>query len=170
MSRLDELVTQLKTRQFYGSDFVPHVRATIEELVNVVMPGVPTRGQARLMFWLEKCKSEGYLVKEKKGHEADNDDDAEPVVRVSRGIERDNYPADPYRTQPLKVSVHMPDGSVERWGPTRLRAAGGMVGNSLPWDMRYGAQMHYDPATGRIYTVDGPNFRHDAYNEWAQSY
>jgi hypothetical protein len=179
MSRLDDLVSHLKTHRFYGSDFVAHVNATIEELVNVVMSsegtGVPSRGQARLMFWLEKCKSEGYLVQEKKhgvGPDADADD-AEPVVRASHSshsIDRDNYPADPYRTPPFKASVHMPNGSIERWGPTRLRAAGGMIGNSLPWDTRYGAQMHYNPATGRIHTVEGPGFRRDAYDAWAQSY
>ena len=164
MSRVDDLVRQLKTRKFYGDDFVAHVNTTIGALVDVVMPpegtGVPSRGQARLMFWLEKCKSEGYLVDQRTGHYID---DAEPVVRASR----DAYPADPYRTPPFKASVHMPDGSIERWGPNRLRAAGGMIGNSLPWDTRYGAQMHYNPATGRIHTVEGPNFRHDADNAWA---
>lgn len=55
----------------------------------------------------------------------------------------------------------MPDGTTERWGRKRLRETGGMLGNSLPWDTRYGAEL--DPVSNRIFTVQGPNFRHGAY-------
>jgi hypothetical protein len=44
------------------------------------------------------------------------------------------------------------------------------MGNSLPWATRYGAELHYSASTGRIETVDGPNFCRDAYDAWARSY
>ena len=165
MTRLDDLILQLKTRRFYGDEFRAHIEATIDELLQVVMPPmgscIPSHDQAMLLFWLEKCKSQGYVVDEK--HAANG----ELIVSKSG---RYHYPKDPYRTPPFKATVHMPDGTIERWGPKRLREAGGMIGDSLPWATQYGAELHYNASTGRIETVNGPNFRRDAYDAWARSY
>jgi hypothetical protein len=116
-----------------------------------------------LLSWLEKCKSKGYVVEEIRMGDADDD----PIVNDSGHYK---YPIDPYRTPPFKASVHMPDGTIEQWGRKRLRETGGMIGNSLPWDTRYGADLHYNESTGRIVTVEGPRFRRDAYDQWARHY
>ena len=169
--RLDEIVSELKSRRFYGKEFKARVDDAIDELLRIVMPptgsGIPTRAQALRLFWLEKCKTKDYAVDEAAG---DVSDDDAPVVDTTRGgRERDRYPQDPYHAAPFTATVHMPGGVTERWGPKRLRETeGGMIGNSLPWDTHYGAEMHYDPRRNRIFTVEGPNFRREAYEHWSQ--
>jgi hypothetical protein len=167
MTHLDDLIMQLKTRRFYGDEFRAHVDATIKELIETVMPpvgsGIPSRGQAMILSWLEKCKSKGYVVEEIRMGDADDD----PIVNDSGHYK---YPVDPYRTPHFKASVHMPDGTIEQWGRKRLRETGGMIGKSLPWDTRYGADLHYNASTGRIVTVEGPRFRRDEYENWARHY
>lgn len=133
--------------------------------------GVPTKREARYLMWLEHLNS-------RKAYKLDTfkdfpEDDQDPtVVERPNAPALDRYPKDPYATT-FKATVHMPDGTTEQWGPKQLfeaKAIHSLKNYMLPWDTRYGAEMHYDPATQRIYTKQGPNFRHGAYQEWLQHY
>jgi hypothetical protein len=171
---LDELLAKLqKPNSAYERDFDTTVTAAINELVRIVMndppnerePGIPTRSEAILLFWLERCKSKHYVDKPLP----DTADSALVVRQTASGREVDNYPSNPYTAPPFHMTVHMPDGSTEQWGPKRLRETGGMIRNSLPYDTRFGAELHYDPSQNKIYTVHGPNFNHAAYNDFLPS-
>ena len=167
--RLDDLLAQLQARDSaYSGHFDETVNAAIDELVHIVMdnePGVPTRGEANLMFWLERCKTKHYVDKPLPPP------DPEFIVRqTASGREIDNYPSKPYIAAPYQATVHMPDGTTERWGPKRLKETGAMLPNgSMPHDYtHFNAQLHYDPASNRVHTVHGPGFDHVAHREWLQ--
>ena len=173
--RLDELIAQLQERDSaYSGHYAETVDAAINELVDIVMdnpgpgrePGIPTRGEANLLFWLERCKTKHCVDKPLPPP------DPELVVRqTATGREIDNYPSKPYITPPLQATVHMPDGTTQRWGKQRLRETGAMVGNGLPYDYtRFGAELHYDPTLNRVHTVHGPGFNHEAHQDWLRHY
>ena len=162
--QLDTFVRELEQPSRYLSrlEYRALAEQAIDELLRVVMErpdSVPTYAEARLLFWLEKSKSQGYAP-ERVG--AQDDDDR---------LVGEHYPKDPYRAPTFTATVHLPDGTTENWKPARLRAAGllheGGKGHHLPWDAHYGAELHIDPA-GKGYTVHNPaTFRQSAYQQWS---
>ena len=173
--RLDELIAQLQERSSaYSSHYETTVNAAIDELVHIVMdapgpgrePGIPTRGEADLLFWLERCKTKHHVDRP-----IPPPDPALVVRQTASGREIDDYPSKPYIAAPFQATVHMPDGTTERWGKQRLRETGAMVANSMPYDYtQFGAELHYDATLNRIYTVHGPGFNHAAHQDWLRRY
>ena len=166
--QLDTLVRELVKPSHYltSVEYKALAENAIDELLRVVMErpddNVPTYAEARLMFWIEKCKSQGCAPERAKPQP---DDDSYVGKR---------YPADPYRAPTFSARVHLPDGTTQRWGPKKLREAGLLSGShgrySLPWSVNYGAELHVD-ADGKGYEVENPaTFNKTAYDEWAQQH
>ena len=107
---LDNLVAQLQARNSaYSGHYEETVNTAIDELVHIVMenpgpgrePGIPTRGEANLLFWLERCKTKHCVDKPLPLP------DHEFVAGVTdSGESIDNYPSKPYITPPFQATVH----------------------------------------------------------------
>ena len=169
---LDELIARMKEPNYNHAKYKALASEAIDELVRVVMerePGIPTRGEAMLLFWLEKCKSNEFMERSLP----DTTDESLIVRRsTTTGRETDSYPANPYLTPPFKAPVYMPDGRMEMWGPKKLRETGAMVSSKgeMPYDMRFGAELHYNPATNRVNSRPGPNWDQQAWLDFCRRY
>ena len=127
--------------------------------------GLLTMGEARQMWYLEHLKRDRSTVPVDTAMA----DDGDTLVYTDHGgVERTRqYPPDPYRTLPFTAPVHMPNGSIERWGVRKLKQAGALLFGNLPWEVEhFKADLHYNKNTGRINVVHGDNFDQKGYDDW----